>query len=216
MPLFRPVYLAQITLLLTGALFIGSAQSAVLVHVIQNDPTSGSANIVPSATLPSADFSSPDINFNTVNSDSTSLAVFLNSPVFINQQNGFNPALAADNTFLEITAQTFLSAGMNSFVVGHDDGVVLTFSDPAIGVVVNSPGPTSFTSTPFNVTAPSAGFYSFDLKYTECCGGPANLVFRINGAPVGDTPEPAAFFLTCLGLTGLFSCIHISKRRTLG
>ena len=166
---------------------MGHASAAVLVHVVQNDPTPGDASIVPSSTLPSADFNSPDINFNTGNSDATPLSTWLNNPVFFNIQNGFNPALATDNTFLEITGQSFLNAGVNSFVVGHDDGVVLTFA--TLGVVVNQPGPTGFVSTPFNVTAPTAGLYAFDLKYTECCSGPANLVFQINGAPVGNTPD---------------------------
>ena len=180
---------------------IGGANAAVLVHVIQNDTTPGNASIVPPSTLPSADFNSPDINFNTNNSDATSLFTWLNSPVFFNLQNGFNASLAADNTFLEITGQTFLNAGVNSFVVGHDDGVVLTFA--TLGIVVNQPGPTGFVTTPFNVTAPAAGLYAFDLKYTECCGGPANLVFQINGAPVGETPEPATMALAATGLAAV-------------
>jgi PEP-CTERM motif len=190
---------------LCGVFFVGAAQATVLVHVVQNDPTSTDASMVPSATLPSVDFLSPAINFNTGFSDGTTLAAFLNNPTFTNQQNGFDPSQSADNIFLEIVAQTFLNAGANSFVVGHDDGVVLTFSDSSIGTVVNAPGPTGFVNTPFNVNALAAGLYGFDLRYTECCSGPADLVFTINGAPVGSPglPEPASAVLVGIGLVGL-------------
>ena len=196
-------------IVLAGALLTGAAQAAVTVHVIQNDPTPGDASVVPSASLPSADFVSPDINFNTNSSDTTPLHTFLNNPTFTNQQNGFNPNAFSDNIFLEISAQTFLNAGTNAFVVGHDDGVVLTFAAP-IGNVVNQPGPTGFVSTPFNVNnTGAAGLFSFDLKYTECCDGPANLVFTINSAPVGPpsaaVPEPASLILLGSGLAGLIA-----------
>src|SRR5258708_6946226 len=148
---------------LVGSVLLVAAtavQASVLVHVVQNDPTSTNAGIVPSSSLPSADFNSPDINFNAGSSDSTPLHTFLNNPVFFNQQNGFDPTLNADNIFIEITASTFLKAGANAFVVGHDDGVVLTFSDPTIGLVVNQPNPTGFVGTPFNVNAAVAGLYA--------------------------------------------------------
>ncbi len=200
-------------LVLCASIAMPSASTAsVLVHVVQNDPTATNASIVPSSTLPSADFLSPDINFNINDSSTISLAVFLNNPVFFNTQNGFNAALAANNSFLEITGQTFLNAGSNSFVVGHDDGVVLSFADPTIGTVVNQPGPTAFVNTPFNVNAPASGLYSFDLKYVECCGGPADLVFRINGAPIGTAlPEPATMALIGTGVLGIVA----ARRRRL-
>jgi hypothetical protein len=199
-----------------AALFAGVAQAAVSVHVVQNDPTASNASIVPSSTLPSADFISPDINFNTNSSDTTTLATFLNNPTFTNQQNGFNPALVADNIFLQIVGSTFLNAGANSFVVGHDDGVVLTFADASIGTVVNAPGPTGFTNTPFNVNAPAAGTYAFTLNYTECCDGPANLVFRINGAPVGVAaiPEPDTYLMLLVGIGLLGFAVRRSKMPT--
>ena len=203
-----PVLLPAIAgLVLAGALLTVTAQADVSVHVIQNDPTSTNASIVPSPSLPSADFISPNINFNTGSSDSTALHDFLNNPTFFNQQNGFNPNASSDNIFLEMSAQTFLNAGTNAFVVGHDDGVVLTFADPSIGTVVNQPGPTGFVGTPFNVNAATAGLYAFDLKYTECCDGPANLVFTINSAPIGipgtPVPEPGTLGLLVAGILGL-------------
>src|ERR1700752_2371804 len=122
-------------LVVAVVLSTAGANADVLVHVVQNNPDPGNSAIVPPVNLPSADFFSPDINFNTGNSDATILNDFLNNPTFFNQQNGLDPnAPTSDNLFLEITAQTFLNAGANSFVVGHDDGVVLTFQDP-IGVV---------------------------------------------------------------------------------
>jgi hypothetical protein len=199
---------------LAAALWAAVPEADVLVHVIQNDPTSTNASIVPSPTLPSADFNSPDINFNTGSSDGTPLHTFLNNPTFTNQQNGFNPNAASDNIFLEITGQTFLNAGANSFVVGHDDGVVLTFADASIGTVVNQPDPTAFVNTPFNVNAATAGLHAFDLKFTECCDGPANLVFTINGAPVGAVPEPSTLLLLASGLAGLGGIAWRRHRRS--
>jgi hypothetical protein len=198
------VAIAGITAIIGGSSWINTARASVIVHVIQNDPTANNASIVPSSTLPSADFLSPDIDFHINNSLSTSLATFLNNPTFTNQQNGFDPTSLANNVFLEITGQTFLNSGTNAFVVGHDDGVVLTFSDPSIGTVVNAPGGTAFVNTPFDVNAPASGLYDFDLKYSECCGGAADLVFKINGEPVGSTvPEPGSLTLLLFGLAGL-------------
>ena len=134
---------------------------------------------------------------------------FLNNPTFSNQVNGFNPNGVADNLELVITGSLFLNAGNNSFVVGHDDGAVLNIT--GFGNVVNAPGPTSFSNSPFTVNAASAGMYNFTLEYTECCGAPADLLFTVNSAPVGaSTPEPSSIAL--FG-TGLFAAAGIARRR---
>jgi hypothetical protein len=178
------------------------ADAVVVGTVYLDDPDSNNASITPAATLPHADFTSSDINFNTSSSPSTSIADFLNNPTFTNLANGFDPGHATDNSFVILAGETFLNAGANSFVVGHDDGVVLTMGG-GLGTVVNAPGPTSVVNSPFTVNAASAGLYSFTLQYTECCSGPANLVFQINGAPVGNVPEPASLTLLFAGLAGL-------------
>ena len=64
--------------------------------------------------------------------------------------------------------------------------------------VVNQPGATSFSTTPFvyNNTS-AAGDYQFTLRYSECCGSPEDLVFNLNGTTVGAaaTPEPSSLEL---------------------
>jgi hypothetical protein len=92
-------------------------------------------------------------------------------------------------------------AGSNSFVVAHDDGVVLNIA--GFGNVVNAPGPTAESVTPFNVFNPGpAANFAFTLNYTECCGPPAVLIWDINNVPVG-TPEPATWAMMGLGFAGL-------------
>jgi hypothetical protein len=136
------------------------------------------------------------------------VASFLNNPTFSNQVHGFNPSGIADNLELVITGSLFLNAGSNSLVVGHDDGAVLNIA--GFGNVVNAPGPTSFSTSPFTVNAPSAGMYNFSLEYTECCGAPADLEFTVNNAPVTSTPEPSSIAL--FG-TGLFAAAGMVRRR---
>jgi hypothetical protein len=100
----------------------------------------------------------------------------------------------------QFTGTVGLVSGNNSFVVGHDDGVVLTIAG---STVVNAPGPTGFDATPFNVVNPGpTGNYSFTLDYAECCGAPGILEFSINNVVVG-TPEPATMAILGTGLAGL-------------
>ncbi len=88
-----------------------------------------------------------------------------------------------DNTYFYFTGSLFLQTGDNSFVVGHDDGLQLNID--GIGLVVDATGPTALDETPFDVIAPAAGTYNFELSYGECCGPPASLVWNINSKSVG-------------------------------
>ena len=119
----------------------------------------------------------------------------------------FTPRARADNIFVEITGTVGLLSGHNSFVVDHDDGVVMNVT--GIGNVVFEPGPTAPDTTPFDVfNAGPAGNFNFVLDYTECCGPPAVLKLQINDVLIG-TPEPATWTMMILG----FGAIGASMRR---
>jgi len=178
----------------------------------QNTPDAGNAGDPAnrSSALPNATFTSTAINYNS-NVTGYTPALFLNNPVFSNQHNGFNPNASFNNTEVELTGSVFLNSGNNSFVVGHDDG--LTLSITGIGLVVNQPGPTGFTNTPFNVNNPgAAGLFSFTLDYAECCGAPAVLLWQINGSTVGSVPEPSSMVLFSTVLGGAAFLLRRRKR----
>jgi|GEM_PF-2557123 len=182
--------------------------SAVVYQGIPNAGNSADpANMA--STLASASFSigSQGIDFTSPPAAYTTSA-FLNNPTFSNQVNGFSAGGSADNLELVISGSLYLNAGANSLTVGHDDGTVLNIA--GFGNVVDAPGPTGFSNSPFTVTAGTAGYYNFNLNYAECCGAPADLVFTVNSAPVGATPEPSSFVL--LG-SGLLAAAGIVRRR---
>jgi hypothetical protein len=195
--------------IVTLALAVSSlAHAQVTGTVYENDTLySGNADDGPSfdpvyyAGLPSATFTSSGINFQS-QVTGYSVGQFYNNPVFSNLMNGFDPTDTADNSFLVLTGNITLQAGSNSFVVAHDDGVVITIGG-GIGNVVDQPGPTAEDFTPFNVTAPSAGSYSFVLQYTECCGPPADLVWSINQQIVAAPDSSSTLLLACLGIGSL-------------
>ncbi len=137
------------------------------------------------------------------------LAGFLNNPTFSNITGTFTPnaANSANNIELVISGSTFLNAGVNNLELAHDDGAVLSFMG-GIGNVLNQPGPTSEVKSTFPVTAPTSGMYAFTLNYTECCGAPADLIFKVNGDSVGVTPEPSSFVLLGSGILGVAGAIR--------
>lgn len=157
------------------------------------------------------------INFQSGPSPYT-VAGFLNNPTFSNQQNGFSGSTSVGTsttgTEVVLTGQIFLTAGVNTFQVGHDDGVVLTILGTGTGLfgdALDAPNPTSFVTTPFSFTnTNAAGNYTFLLDYSECCGPPADLLFTVNTQTVGNTPEPSSIAL--LG-TGLFAAAGLVRRR---
>jgi hypothetical protein len=189
---------------ITGSLWqqqVGPAQNAVLGY---GDPTSLSYLGAPDATFTSSGF-----NYNPTDSGAVyTPAAFLNNPTFNNQSMnfsmsmpGYGPNADLNNTYFYFTGNLFLNAGVNSFVVGHDDGLQLNID--GIGLVVDRPGPTALDETPFNVTAPSAGTYHFELSYGECCGPPASLVWEINQQVVGTPDAASTFGLLAMALSGL-------------
>ncbi|HEV2362833.1 MAG TPA: PEPxxWA-CTERM sorting domain-containing protein [Caulobacteraceae bacterium] len=201
--MFSKVLVSALLASAVSVVSLGSAQaSAILGSLWINDSNSGNASIVPAGT-PDATFNPGAINYDSRVTNYT-LAGFLNNPTFNNQSSAFvtngGGGASVDNTFIQITGTVGLNAGANSFVVEHDDGVVLTIQ--GIGAVVNQPGPTAPTTTPFTVTAPTKGNYNFTLNYTECCGPPAVLVWKINNVQVG-VPEPATWSMMILGVAAV-------------
>jgi hypothetical protein len=138
---------------------------------------------------PDAEFFARGIDYSSNGSAATyTPAAFLNHPKFFSPSDKFDPNGSLDNTFIEFKGQMFLKAGANKFALRHDDGVLLVFDDRRIGTegtVLSEPGSTSPVTTPFEVQAPSTGYYSFTLSYGECCSGAAALAFLVNDAPVG-------------------------------
>ncbi len=72
--------------------------------------------------------------------------------------------------------------------------------------------PTSLSNTPFNVTAPTAGFYNFELSYGETAGPPAALVWNINGQALV-TPEPGTLSLMALTFASFLGGAWFKRRK---
>jgi len=196
----------------------GAAQASVqLGELWINNPNPGNAGIIPPGN-PDAKFNTGAIDYNS-NTTGYTIGAFLNNPTFSDESAAFTAAGAgaasADNLFLLLTGTVGLLHGDNSFVVGHDDGVVM-FIPGLDGAtpVVNAPGPTSFSNTAFNVNNPGpAGNYAFSLQYTECCGPPAVLLLTVNNVNPG-VPEPATWAMMLVGFGGLGAVMRTRRRQT--
>ena len=163
---------------------VGHAQVYGTVWV--GDDSSDNADDVPSGT-PSANFTSPAINYDTRVGGYT-VGGFLNNAVFFNTSGTFSQSQSMDDTHVQLMGTVYLNAGSNSFVITHDDGVRIVIGG-GIGTVLDSPGPAFEVSTPFSINAPAAGFYEFTLDYNECCGAPATLLWPVS---LGFVSAPAS------------------------
>jgi hypothetical protein len=196
---------------LPALLFASAASAQVAVSIWTNQPAAaGNATIAQAGTLgaPTASTTVSAINFDSNNVNGYTIGGFLNNPA------GLASSVATaglNDTYFLLTGTTFLNAGVNSFVVPHDDGLELFIT--GIGTVLSQPGPTAPVLTPFNVSAPSAGLYNFTLAYGECCGPPARLEFAVNGQPVGSVPEPATWTMMLLGFGGIGMAMRGRRRR---
>ena len=196
-------FLVAAALIIFGAV-AGHATTTISGQIWQDD-TSDSAD-VNTATLsgdPNALFTVTAINFNSNGSTDYTPALFLGTSNFTNPLNSFSSTASLDNTHITLVGQIYLNAGANNFDITHDDGVNITLSG-GIGNVVDSPGPTGAETTPFTITATSAGTYTYTVNYNECDGAPAVLDGTYtNGVPVGTVPVPSTGLLLGGGLLGL-------------
>jgi len=192
-----------------AALFTAGAASATSTAVsiwTDQSAVASDATLANIATLgaPDATTTVGPINFTTNDSTTTTVNQWLGQS--LPDPTGSH---VLNNTVFLFTGTTFLAAGANNFSVLHDDGVELNID--GIGIVLSDPGPTAATESPFTVTASTAGFYNFELAYGECCGGPATVLFDVNGGPAG-VPEPATWAMMLVGFGGLGAAMR-SKRR---
>jgi len=152
---------------------------------------------------------------NAINYDSTiggyTVGGFVNDPTGANFNNPGVATQGLDHTHFQFIGTVGLLSGNNSFVVAHDDGLILSIA--GFGLVVNSPNPTSPTFTPFNVFNPGpAGNFAFQLDYNETFGPPATLVWSINNVIVtGGVPEPATWAMMLMGFGGLGAVLRRRK-----
>lgn len=100
-----------------------------------------------------------------------------------------------NNSVFEFTGTVSVTNG-EQFQAGHDDGLQLMIGSD---LVIDDPGPTSFSTTLATYTGPT-GTFSFDLVYGECCGAPAALGIQL---PLeSNVPEPLTLSLFGAGLAG--------------
>ena len=191
---------ARTSAIIALTLFIGTASSLATVNgSLWENFFAGNADVAPSGS-PNMTFTSSQIYFGSP--DDSTISGFLNySGTTTTILTGAGDAgNIADNLFIQLTGQIYLTAGANAFQVGHDDG--LNINVAGIGTVLDQPNPTSFVLTPFNITAPTSGLYDFTLDYNECCGAPAYLEWAFpSGAPITGSVPDGGTTMSLLGLS---------------
>jgi hypothetical protein len=170
---------------LTATACVGQASADVIGSIWENNPGAGNATIanVPN-TPPNVTFTAPTpLNFQS--GGAYTIGEFLNSG------NGSTVLTGASELGNTLDSSLFDFKGLVTvtqnqlLTVGHDDGVTLVINGVT---VVNQPGPTSLTPTPFTWTGAS-GTYNFELVYGECCSPPAALEISL---PLDPVPGPIA------------------------
>jgi hypothetical protein len=170
-----------------------TSQAATLIgSAYLNNSASGNAIIGFSHGLPDVTFSVPSPNpactgvfagdtlcFNSgAATNGYTLGGFLatgGATILTGSQAALNSSLDPDGTnatgtVFEFTGTVTVTNGQ-SFQAGHDDGLQLQIGN---NLVINAPGPTSFSTTMNTYTGPT-GTFPFDLVYGETGGPPAVL-----------------------------------------
>lgn len=112
-----------------------------------------------------------------------------------------------NSTVFEFTGTVTVTDGQ-TFQAGHDDGLQMQIGS---ALVINAPGPTSFTTTPVTYTGPT-GTFAFDLVYGECCGPPAFL--GVSLPLITPAPEPMSIALLGSALVGLAGTRYLRRAPT--
>jgi hypothetical protein len=172
-----------------------------------------------SATLPSAQFTSTEINYDSNNTGFT-IGGFLNSPSFTDEQNGFDTNESASDIEVQLVGTMFLSAGPHLFRVDHNGALSLSINSGASTIddstgnvtVFSDSGATTPVLSLFLIDAGSDANYTFTLDYAECCGA-AVLEFADPPLGAGTVPEPSAAILLTTAAALLVQPVRRWRRR---
>jgi hypothetical protein len=191
---------ARASAIIALTLFMSTASShATLSGSLWENFTSNNADTAPVGS-PNVTFTSSQLHYDSTLGGYT-IGTWLNSAGTTSTilTGAGEAGKTMNNTLVRLTGQIYLTAGLNSFTVGHDDGLNINVS--GIGTVLDAPTATSPVTTPFSITAPTTGVYNFTINYNECLGAPAVLewAFPTGPAITGGVPDTG----TTIGLLGM-------------
>jgi PEP-CTERM motif len=190
------------------AAYSGVAYCNITTTVAGNTPTVSTLAAGEATGTECATFSASAIDFSAETSLGYSLGGFLNgegAASGITYLNGFSGTSGLNNSLFVFTGTASFTNGQ-SFTVTHDDGTEMYVNGTD---VLDDPGPTAPTSTPFTYTGPTGNF-GFEFIYTECCGGDADYITSLVPVTSGAVPEPDTLAMVGSGLLGLF---EVARRR---